>query len=342
MENGFHTRSEILSQPAAWSAALTSLAENHREISILKPANRYNQIIYTGCGSTHYLAMAAASLTQELTSLQARAFPASELWLSPRNCYVDGKTLLIAISRSGETTETLRACETFLKDKKGDLLTFSCYEDMPLAKMGIVNIILPSGQEKSVAQTRAFSTLYIGTLVTILLWAGRNDLLDSLSGLPEIGAKLLSNYGSLATSLGHDDSIDRFYILGSGSRYGLACELSLKMKEMSLSHSEPFYFMEFRHGPKSMITPASLVIGLCSTANSKQESAVLEDVKALGGTVVKLAESDSDINFNSNLDEAVRNVLFLPIGQMIAFERALFNGLDPDRPKNLDNVVKLI
>jgi fructoselysine-6-P-deglycase FrlB-like protein len=109
----------------------------------LKPAGKYRQIIFTGCGSTYYLALAAAALTQELTGAVCRAFPASELWLSAGSSYVDGSSLLVAVSRSGETTETLRACEAFLDAKRGELLTFSCYGEMPLAGMGSINIVLP-------------------------------------------------------------------------------------------------------------------------------------------------------------------------------------------------------
>jgi glucosamine--fructose-6-phosphate aminotransferase (isomerizing) len=254
---------------------------------------------------------------------------------------MDGKTLLVAVSRSGETTETIRACETFLANEKGDLLTFSCYRDTPLSKLGKVNVILPSGQEQSVAQTRAFSTLYLGTLAAAIGWAGRTDLYDALPHLPEFGRKLLEKYAPLASDLGDDDNFDRFYWLGSGSRFGLASELSLKMKEMSLSHSESFHFMEFRHGPKSMVSPASLIIGLCSTANARHENAVLEDMKALGGKVIDIAESNSIVRFDSKIDEAVRNILYLPFGQMIALERAISKGLDPDHPPNLDAVVKL-
>ncbi len=150
--------------------------------------------------------------------------------------------------------------------------------------------------------------------------------------------------------MGRDAGLDRFYWLGSGPRQGLACELSLKMKEMSLSHSEPFHFMEFRHGPKSMVTPSALTIGLRSTVNGQKEAAVLEDVKALGGRVLDIAETGStalprgaeqEVRFESGLDEAVRNVLYLPVGQMIAFERSISKGLNPDHPTNLDAVVKL-
>jgi glucosamine--fructose-6-phosphate aminotransferase (isomerizing) len=192
-----------------------------------------------------------------------------------------------------------------------------------------------------VAQTRAFSTLYLGTLALACLWAGREDLFASLAEIPEAGTRLLKNYSSLAAELGRDTSLDRFYWLGSGPRHGLACELSLKMKEMSLSHSEPFHFMEFRHGPKSMVTPSALTIGLCSAVNGQKEAAVLEDVKALGGRVLDIAEAGSMVCFESGLDEAARNVLYLPVGQLIAFERSLSKGLNPDRPNNLDSVVKL-
>lgn len=337
---GVYTHDEIYSQPEAWNTALTVLAENLSDIQLIFPL-QVDQVIFTGCGSTYYLAMAAAALTQQMTGFPCRAFPASELWLYPRSSYVDRKSLLVAVSRSGETTETLQACESFLNDKRGILMTLSCYTQMPLAKMGDLNIVLTSGQEQSVAQTRAFSTLYLATVALASVWAGRTDLFDSLSLLPEAGGRVLDQAAPLAAEIGTDESIDRFYWLGSGPRYGLAAELSLKMKEMSLSHSEPFHFLEFRHGPKSMVTKSSLVIGLRSSVNEKRESAVLTDVKALGSRVVEIAESDGSIQFESGLDEAIRNVLYLPVGQMIAYERSLSKGLNPDLPNNLDTVVKL-
>jgi glucosamine--fructose-6-phosphate aminotransferase (isomerizing) len=337
---GVYTHNEIYSQPEAWNTALTVLAKNLSDIQSIIPLQG-DQVIFTGCGSTYYLAMAAAALTQQMTGFPCRAFPASELWLYPRSSYVDGKSLLVAVSRSGETTETLRACENFLANHRGTLLTLSCYPNMPLARMGSINVVLPSGQEQSVAQTRAFSTLYLATVALACVWAGRTDLFDSLSSLPESCSRVLDQAAPLAAEIGRDASIDRFYWLGSGPRYGLAAELSLKMKEMSLSHSEPFHFLEFRHGPISMVTKSSLIVGLLSSVNEKREAAVLTDVKALRSRVVGIAESGGSIQFKSSLDEAIRNVLYLPVGQMIAYERSISKGLNPDLPNNLDTVVKL-
>ena len=173
------------------------------------------------------------------------------------------------------------------------------------------------------------------------IWADRSDLFASLAELPEAGRRLLNTYASLAAELGQDTSVDRFYWLGSGSRYGLACELSLKVKEMSLSQSEPFHFMEFRHGPKSMVAPSALVVGLHSATQHEPEASVLADVRSLGGRVLSMGWDGDQVAFGDHLEEAACNVLHLPVGQLIAWERATSRGLDPDRPTNLEAVVKL-
>jgi glucosamine--fructose-6-phosphate aminotransferase (isomerizing) len=113
------------------------------------------------------------------------------------------------------------------------------------------------------------------------------------------------------------------------------------MKEMTLSHSEPFHFPEFRHGPQSMVTENTLVVGLVSAVNAEIEIAVLGDMRKRGAHILQVAEQGGDTAFNSGLSEAAHNILCLPIGQLMAFARALEKGLDPDHPHNLDAVVRL-
>lgn len=339
---GEYTRTEILSQPEVWAAALRTLRQQASTIQALYAEGQYTQIIFTGCGSTYYLALAAAALTQTLVGIPARGVPASEAWLYPAVVYPSGqRTLLVAISRSGETTETMRAGEAFLAQGQGDFLTLSCYPEKPLAHRGALNLLFPEAQEESIAQTRAFSTLYLAVVALAVMWSRRNDLLAQMNQLPGAGQRLLDTYADLPAKLVQDDSIERFYFLGSGPRYGLACELSLKMKEMSLSHSEPFHFMEFRHGPMSMVTPSTLLIGLLSQQNRPHEQKVLNEMERRGARLLVMAEAEAGVEFHSDVDEAVRNVLYLPIGQLVAFERALYRSLDPDRPHNLNAVVRL-
>jgi glucosamine--fructose-6-phosphate aminotransferase (isomerizing) len=338
---GAFTRAEIASQPAAWAATIEAVTSQGGPLSDLFRRGGYDSLIFTGCGSTYYLALSAAALAQEICGLPARGLPASELWLDlPNARRVGANPLLVAVSRSGETSETIRACAAFTA-AGGDLLTISCYPEAPLASMGALNLLIAAGQEQSVAQTRAFSTLHLAAAACCAIWAGRDDLLADMGGLPAVGARLLAGSRGLAQRLGADQGIDRFYFLGSGARYGLACELSLKMKEMSLSHSEPFHMLEFRHGPKSMVTPGTLIVGLCSESQAAHERAVLEDMRGQGARILSIAEGDADVAFGSGLPEIVRNLLYLPAGQQLAFERSLARGLNPDRPENLDAVVKL-
>jgi glucosamine--fructose-6-phosphate aminotransferase (isomerizing) len=339
---GKFTHQEIFSQPESWALALETLDKQCNVILDFSHKEKFEQVIFTGCGSTYYLSLAAAPLFQEMTGLPARALPASELWLYPRSAYIpNDRTLLIAISRSGETTETLQACEAFNSRGGGSLMTMVCCPDSRLASMGAVNLIFPSGMEKSVAQTRAFSTLYLGVVGLSTLWSGRIDLFNKLNTLPSVARRLLSNYGSMAQQIGKNLRLDRIFFLGSGARYGLACELNLKMKEMSLTNSEAFHFLEFRHGPKSMVASNTLVIGLISEENSPYEFAVLEEMRILGGQVLSIGETHTDITFMSGIEEVIRNILYLLFGQVMAYERSLAKGLDPDHPNNLDSVVIL-
>jgi glucosamine--fructose-6-phosphate aminotransferase (isomerizing) len=339
---GENTRTEILSQPDVWLAAVAALQQQAGQVRALYREGRYDNVVYTGCGSTYFMALAAAALTQQLARIPARGVPASEAWLYPASVYHPGqRTLLIALSRSGETTETLRAGEAFKSRADGDFVTVSCYPYKPLSQMGALNLVFPEAQEESIAQTRAFSTLYVAATVLAAVWGGRDEVFAQMRAVAESARRMLADYSALAAALGQDDGLDRFYFLGSGPRYGLACELNLKMKEMALCFSEPFHFLEFRHGPMSMVTPSTLLVGLLSEQNRDHEHAVLDEMRQRGARLLVMAEREGDVAFASGADESLRNVLYLPFGQLLAFERSLHKALDPDRPHNLDAVVRL-
>jgi len=142
--------------------------------------------------------------------------------------------------------------------------------------------------EKSIAQTRAFSTLSLGVIGLGIIWTGKDLSNDGLEALPSAGEQLIRDYWPVAQGYGRNLDFDRFYFLGSGCRYGLACELNLKMKEMSLTHSEAFHFLEFRHGPKAMVNKQTLILGLVSEENGRHEKAVLKDMYALGAKIVTI------------------------------------------------------
>lgn len=349
-EKGEHTYAEIVSQPEAWQQALERAAEATGALRQLWQRSGARQLLFTGCGSTYYLSLAAAALAREC-GLAARAMPASEIWLFPQMLAVDVReTLLVAVSRSGATTESVRAVESFRQAGGRAAITVGCYPDEALPQACDLTVAIPKGQEISVAQTRSFASMLVACQVLVAALADDDRAAERLVGLPEHGTRLLSGYADLAAQLGTDMSLQRFFFLGNGPRYGLACETMLKMKEMSLSYSEAFHFLEFRHGPKSVVDEHSLVIGLMSDRVLPHEAPVLRDMQRLGARTLALVSDDlatlvGDANWSvrlsSDLGERERLVLFLPVLQLLAFRRAIANGQDPDNPHNLTQVVTL-
>ncbi len=342
---GQHTYTEIITQPDAWAEALQVGRAAKPAARSLWQGSGATEILFTGCGSTYYLSLAAAAMARE-AGLTARALPASELWLFPG--LTNGslrRTLLVAVSRSGETSETLHAVEAFRRAGGPAVITVGNYPEAALPKVCDLTIAVPSGQEVSVAQTRSFASMLVACRILIAALAAEEGLFPRMEALPGLGRRLIETCAPLTEQLGGDMALQRFFFLGNAPRYGLACEGMLKMKEMSLSYSEAYHPLEFRHGPKSMVNTSALVIGLLSDEARAQEMAVLKDMQALGARTLALTEdgatADYVVSLNSGLPMADRLVLYLPALQLLAYHRAIANGQDPDNPNNLTAVVTL-
>ncbi|MBO0794546.1 MAG: SIS domain-containing protein, partial [Ktedonobacteraceae bacterium] len=259
----------------------------------------------------------------------------------------DNNSLLITVSRSGRTTETIQATRAYRRNQRGSVLSIGCYEDVELVTLSDLALTIAEGQEESVVQTRSFSAMTVAAQAAGAVLANEHQFL-AMQELPTLGEQIISTYHDLARQLGQDERFERFYFLGSGMQYGLASEANLKMKEMSLSYSEAFHFMEFRHGPMSMVNERTLVVGLLSDSASAQELAVLREMRALGGQTLVLSDqpvpaeaADHQVNFNSQLPDTARAVLYLPVLQLLGYYRALKNGQNPDQPHNLTAVIVL-
>lgn len=346
MMPGAWTRDEIVSQPAIWEM---TLAECAAQLGGIPRSFASAPIIATGCGSTYYLALYAAAVLRG-AGLQAWALPASELVYLPEEQLPHAFDLL-AISRSGTTSETVWAVERYRQRAQlGQVTVISCVPDTPLAAQADVLLLAPHAQERSIAQTRSFTSM---TLLARALagWLGGDPQPTARLGrLPQSLAALIAREAPLAQQIGSDLSIDRFFFLGNGALYGIACEAMLKTKEMTCSWSEAFHPLEFRHGPMSVAGAGALVVGLISESAAAAEIAVLREMRRLGSRTLALVERrgshdwsgvDTVIELGSGLEDGECAVLYLPILQWIAFHRALAKGLDPDRPTNLTAVVQL-
>lgn len=345
---GSATRQEILTQVAAWQDALEIVDSRQSALKSLWSERPCSEVIVTGCGSTYYLSQAVAPLIQQQLGIRARAVPASELLFFPQTVVApDSQPLLLTLSRSGRTTETIRATRAYKAHHQGPVIHIGCYPETELVAESDLALVILEGREESVVQTRSFSSMLVAAQAAVAALVDETQL-QAMATLPAVGQRLIASAHDLTRTLGLDESLERFYFLGSGLQYGLASEANLKMKEMSLAYSEAFHFMEFRHGPMSMVNQNTLVVGLLSENAREHELQVLREMRAQGARTLVLSDqaapvdaADYQVAFQTNLPETQRAVLYLPVLQLLGYYRALKNGQNPDHPHNLTAVIVL-
>jgi len=351
MEKGKYTLSEILNQAKAWDRILSDFKRQERAIEDLFNRQRFDEVVFTGCGSSYYLALSAAATFQHFTGIDAIGVPASEVFLFPDAIFCKrGKYLLVPISRSGETSETVKAAKFFLENLKGDILPISCYEKSSLAALSDENLISFEGKEKSVVMTKSFTSMLLIVQLCAAIVAENQNFYQQLQLLPSLGEKIIKKNRASVEEIAQDEGLTKFIYLGSGPYYGLACEAALKVKEMAYATSEAYHWLEFRHGPLSIIDKDTLLIGLFSDSAAKYEGKLLQEAKSLGAKTLVIAERlEKDIDENadylvildSNLSDYARLLLYMPLVHLLAYYKAIAKGADPDSPKNLTQVVRL-
>jgi glucosamine--fructose-6-phosphate aminotransferase (isomerizing) len=343
------TWQEIVSQSETWRATLKDLGRLGSGLREFIPRLNGRQMVFVGCGSTHYLAQAASACLSDVAGIRSRALPSSEAWLYPER--VQPKTsALIAVSRSGTTTETLWAVRAFRKAAGGPVVAITCSPESELGKSADLVLGAAPAQERSIAQTRSFTSMLLLCQVLTAAFAAGPAGWSRLGDLPDRLEKLTQRVGDIPERVGTDLSIRQMVFLGGGPLFGLASEAMLKAMEMSLTDASAFYPLEFRHGPKSLTGRETLVVGLLDDRGARCAVDVLADLQQLGARTMVVAEDASQlgrlkpdflIELRSGLEQWERLPLFLPPLQQLAFHRAVAKGLDPDRPRHLTAVVEL-
>ena len=347
---GVNSLAEILSQPQCWNSCLTDLRDNETLSAIRERFGGANGWLFIGCGSSYYVALAAAATMASLTGHRAHAVPASELFLYPKTTLATARdSAPILISRSGRTSEVLKAAE-LLRARNLPTLALTCAPGQPLEKVATTTISLPHGDEQSTVMTRSFSSMLLALQALAATIANDSDFGSFLHKMPDSAAPLLETLSATICNFASSHHFSDYVCLGQGPFYGLACEYALKVTEMSLSYAQSFHTLEFRHGPKSIVNPETLLVFLLSESGYQAEREVLEEMKSLGGTTLVVANqadarvraaSDLLVELSLDVPELARLAPSLFAGQLLGLYTGLHKGLDPDAPRNLSRVVTL-
>jgi glutamine---fructose-6-phosphate transaminase (isomerizing) len=346
-----NTQNEILSQPHCWEECFKSLEDGQQLEKAGEHFNRDAQGLFIGCGSSYYVAQAAAASWTLITGRRAQAVPASEVLLFPDLVLAGGINYQpVLISRSGNTTEVVQAAEYLERKRNIRTLAISCASHQPLEALSSFTLHLLPADEKSIVMTRSFTSMVLGLQLLAAKAAGRKDSTEAVARLAAGAQQVLDVIHPLMREFVRTHDFADYVFLAQGPLAGIACEGQLKVAEMSCSYSQMFHTLEFRHGPKAVVGPETLVTFLLSETAHDAEREVLKEVKQLGATTLVITNradavtrncADLLVELNLDLPEYNRLIAYtLPL-QLLGLYTGLKKGFDPDQPRNLSRAVIL-
>ncbi len=313
-------------------------------------ARALDRMVIVACGTSAYAGQVGKFLFEQLARIPVEVDYGSEFRY--RDPLIDERSLVLAITQSGETVDTLAAMEE-ARDKGARLVSIVNVVGSQASRVADGVIYMQAGPEIGVASTKAFTAslvdeyllaVHLGTLRGVLSREQRRDLLRDLSLLPNLVGQVLEHselYEKLAAEFYHYSD---FLYLGRGINYPVALEGALKLKEISYIHAEGYPAGEMKHGPIALIDENMpvVVIALKDRVYDKMISQI-EQVKSRGGIVIAVAtEGDDFIRTKADRVIEVPEVPYLlspvvsviPL-QLLAYYIAVRRGADVDQPRNL-------
>jgi glutamine---fructose-6-phosphate transaminase (isomerizing) len=348
---GQQTAQEILSQPATWVETARQFEQNAEVLGAFEGFSPREPWLFVACGSSYYVSRTIAAQWSKLLSVACTAVPASELLFAPHDVMQrTGARRVVLVSRSGMTTEVLRAAEWLKSNTAVRTLGVTCSRDSVLEKTCTHILKLPWADEKGMVMTRSFTSILLLFERLGATFAGDAGLASALDGLPKKTAAWLAVNADKIRAFGTKRRFADFAFLGQGAHYWLAQEAALKMTEMSSSYAQAYHTLEFRHGPKSIASNDTLITFFLSDAAEAEESLLVGELRKLGAAtfvVVNRAKPalrrDADLLIELGLDEPeyARLALTAIPAQQLGLAVGLRKGLNPDVPKNLTRAVVL-
>ncbi len=322
------------------------LKEIHEEAEVIKKTieedinfdlTKYDEIDVVACGSAYHAGLVGKYMIEKLLNIRVNTCIASEYQYDKH--FYKGKTLLIAISQSGETADT-KKCISIAKENNVDTLSIVNVKGSSIARISDYVIYTYAGPEIAVATTKA----YLAQITTLILLAINNSKIsiekEELQKIPYYIENLISrDYLPLAKELYQKEDI---YFIGRSVDYALCMEGSLKLKEISYIHSEAYQAGELKHGTISLINEGTPVMVLATNDLYLKTISNAKEVKARGAKVILITNKevindgvyDEVINIPLVREELTPILTIVPL-QLLAYEVAKLRGNDIDKPKNL-------
>ncbi len=338
---------DVLRGRVSFDTLTTSLDEFPYSDEEIKNIDR---VVFVGMGTSLHAAMVGRMWMESLARIPAEVDNSSEFRY--RNPVIDSRTLVISISQSGETADTLAAMEEATR-KGTRQITLCNYAGAQSTRVADGTILLRAGLEIGVASTKTFIcsltvlymlALHMGIKRGAIKKERLHALVQELAHLPNMMGALIDNDSQYKTLAGKYFKRSDFLYLGRGINYPLAMEGALKLKEISYIHAEGYPAGEMKHGPISLIDENMPVVALMPTDELHEKMlSNASEVKARGGIVIAIAtEGDEDVLTKADhviyipkASAMVNPILMAVPMQLLAYHIAVRRGCDVNQPRNL-------
>lgn len=339
---------EIHEQPKVFKNTTDKYVQNGIESlkNKMPDFKKYNKIHIVACGSAYHTGLVGKNLIEEYANTPVTVEIASE-YRYKKNFY-DKNTLLIVVSQSGETADTLAALR-LAKNDNIDTLAIVNVENSTIAREAKYVLKTEAGPEIAVATTKAYSA-QVATLGLIALNMAlekniikKEELTQILKEIKELPIQIENtinncNYKEIANSIYERDDI---FFIGRGIDYALCMEGSLKLKEISYIHSQSYAAGELKHGTISLVENNTPVIGIITEQNLKDKTiSNIEEVKSRGAKTIIITNDNTIKNYDyitylPKVHKMLQPLLTVLPLQLISYEVARLRNCDIDKPKNL-------
>ncbi|HSX12054.1 MAG TPA: glutamine--fructose-6-phosphate transaminase (isomerizing) [Rhabdochlamydiaceae bacterium] len=308
-----------------------------------------NRILILGCGTSWHAGCVAALQLEHMARIPTHAEISSEFRY--KNPIISEDTLVIAISQSGETLDTLAAVRE-VKNKGAKVLGICNVANSTLMRESDSSILLRAGPEISVCSTKAFtSQLTVLTLFTLLMARLRHMskeegkyLLSEILRLPELVENILLRHEEIAILAKKYAGYEEFFFLGRHYMYITSLEGALKLKEISYLNASGYPAGEMKHGPIALVDKGLATIGMCGNKRTYEKIlSNLMEIKARGGPILAFAPQGAkeidqiadDLFYIPEISDDLASIPYSVAAQLLAYYIALERGTEIDKPRNL-------
>ena len=327
---------EIHEEPIVISNILSYYLTDGKFNENMPDFKKYKNIYFVGCGSASYTADIAKKVFENYANIKCEVFLASEFRYQKH--FYDKDTLVVFISQSGETADTLEALRITKNDGIDTLAIVNVVGSSIAREAGKV-LYIKAGTEIAVATTKAFTAQYLLLTLIALKMAGINDLNEFYKVNEALDTVFAIDYQKYAEKIYNKK--DAFFI-GRGIDYGLCEEGSLKLKEISYINSSAFASGELKHGTISLIEAGTPVMGIITDENLALKTiSNIKEVHARGAYSLFITSLDIEGDFYDDkikvphINEYIDPILIVASLQLLAYKVALLKGEDIDKPRNL-------